>query len=286
MAWTDKLDPSVHNCVSAGVPPRPRPREADAVTGRLVHAARKALRRPANDRPACADQWLATIDAETDDRASVSTVLDVLAMSRRHPIINRLPNVPIAHHDREFETLLGWIDELADVRVLVEIGSRFGGSFYALASHVGAPLTAISIDLPGGPWGIPGTDESLMKVASDLRGQDIDAHVLLGDSHDSDTVNRLTHVLAGRPIDVLFVDGDHRLAGVAADLSLYPPLVRPGGLVAVHDVGWPYGRDAVDRFDAQAMHTLVDVQAAFTALARGRRWAIETHQWGMGAVWM
>ncbi len=32
------------------------------------------------------------------------------------------------------------------------------------------------------------------------------------------------------------IDGDHSYEGVKTDFSLYAPLVRPGGLIAFHDI--------------------------------------------------
>jgi predicted O-methyltransferase YrrM len=37
-------------------------------------------------------------------------------------------------------------------------------------------------------------------------------------------------------VDFLFVDGDHEYEGVVKDYELYAPLVRPGGLIAFHDI--------------------------------------------------
>lgn len=41
---------------------------------------------------------------------------------------------------------------------------------------------------------------------------------------------------AGGGVDLLFIDGDHTYASVLTDWLLYSPLVRPGGLLAFHDV--------------------------------------------------
>jgi cephalosporin hydroxylase len=43
------------------------------------------------------------------------------------------------------------------------------------------------------------------------------------------------------PYSLLFVDADHTYKGVCSDLTLYPPLVDEGGIVAIHDVreGYP-----------------------------------------------
>jgi len=37
------------------------------------------------------------------------------------------------------------------------------------------------------------------------------------------------------PIDLLFIDADHSEAAVREDFELYAPLVRPGGLILMHD---------------------------------------------------
>jgi predicted O-methyltransferase YrrM len=40
--------------------------------------------------------------------------------------------------------------------------------------------------------------------------------------------------LGQRP-DAILIDGDHSYAGVKRDLELYFPLLRPGGVIVVHD---------------------------------------------------
>jgi len=42
--------------------------------------------------------------------------------------------------------------------------------------------------------------------------------------------------LAGRKADFLFIDGDHREEGVTADYRDYSGFVRPGGIIAFHDI--------------------------------------------------
>lgn len=58
---------------------------------------------------------------------------------------------------------------------------------------------------------------------------------LIGMSHDPATVHKAHQHFAGG-VDLLFIDGDHQYASVLTDWLLYSPLVRPGGLVAFHDV--------------------------------------------------
>jgi hypothetical protein len=37
-------------------------------------------------------------------------------------------------------------------------------------------------------------------------------------------------------LDILFIDGDHSYEGVKADFLAYSSMVRPGGLIAFHDI--------------------------------------------------
>ena len=62
-----------------------------------------------------------------------------------------------------------------------------------------------------------------------------DAHPdILGDSHNLATVEKLKTRLAGRSIDLLFIDGDHSYNSVKQDHELYGPLTKC--LIAIHDI--------------------------------------------------
>jgi predicted O-methyltransferase YrrM len=59
--------------------------------------------------------------------------------------------------------------------------------------------------------------------------------LILGDSGAPSTVARVKEAVCGS-VDFLFIDGDHRYDGVRRDFESYAPLVRPGGLIAIHDI--------------------------------------------------
>ena len=109
-----------------------------------------------------------------------------------------------------------------DPQVILEIGSMVGGSL--VAWQLAAPdAEIISVSLTDGPYG--GGD---VKTRID--------HWLDMNSHDPDTLDQVDRILGGRPVDFLFIDGDHSLEGVTNDFEMYSPLVRPGGLIAFHDI--------------------------------------------------
>lgn len=48
--------------------------------------------------------------------------------------------------------------------------------------------------------------------------------------------------VAGRSFDLVYIDADHSVAAVRADIRAWQPLVKPGGLLAGHDYNpeaWP-----------------------------------------------
>jgi cephalosporin hydroxylase len=60
--------------------------------------------------------------------------------------------------------------------------------------------------------------------------------VLRLDSHEPQTIARISELLEGMPLDLLFIDGDHTYEGVCRDFQMYGPLVANGGMIAFHDI--------------------------------------------------
>lgn len=130
--------------------------------------------------------------------------------------------------------LLAAVRELRPRRVL-EVGTARGGTLF-LFTRVAAPdATLASVDLPGGRFGggYPSSRKVLYEAFA-LPEQRL--HLLRADSHSDETRREVETLLAGEPLDFLFIDGDHTYDGVKRDFEVYGPLVRSGGLVAFHDV--------------------------------------------------
>jgi predicted O-methyltransferase YrrM len=134
----------------------------------------------------------------------------------------------------EFERLMEMVAKERPKRVL-EIGTAKGGTLYLLARAASTDAVLLSIDLPGGPFGsgYPWWRSSLLRSFG-FGGQKI--HLLRRDSHHPDTLKKVQEILQKKPLDLLYVDGDHRYKGVKTDFELYSPLVRPAGLVVFHDI--------------------------------------------------
>ncbi|WP_239404649.1 class I SAM-dependent methyltransferase [Frankia sp. Cj3] len=123
--------------------------------------------------------------------------------------------------------LASFLAALADVHVevVVEIGCDAGGTLWAWQQLPGV-RRVIGVDLPKAEFS---TGRELDRAGAEM--------VIFGDSHADDVRNTLVGVLGNEPIDLLFIDGDHTYEGVRQDYEMYSPLVRPGGVIAFHDVG-------------------------------------------------
>lgn len=109
-----------------------------------------------------------------------------------------------------------------------EIGAAGGGTAFLFAHAAADDATVVSVDL---------SFERARRRAVGLfarKGQRLVC--VQGDSHEESTLASVRASLRGRPLDLLYLDGDHSFEGVAADFKLYTPLVRPGGLVVLHDI--------------------------------------------------
>jgi len=145
------------------------------------------------------------------------------------PPLIKIAEAAIGHGAVQKPTELAeFLSLVADLKpeVIVEIGVFAGGTLYAWKRL--AP-TVIGIDyFPGGPYPV--------YLSHGKPRDEHGATVIVGDSHYLPTWIALVEELGGRPVDVLFIDGDHTYEGVRQDYEMYAPLVRPGGLVAFHDI--------------------------------------------------
>lgn len=78
--------------------------------------------------------------------------------------------------------------------------------------------------------------ESYQKFTGHWCGSDGRSAFIYGSSCDPRTVLKAIDAVGGGQADMLFIDGNHAYAAVMCDWLLYHKLVRPGGLVAFHDV--------------------------------------------------
>jgi predicted O-methyltransferase YrrM len=134
----------------------------------------------------------------------------------------------------EFVQIAGIIQKRKP-KVLVEIGTANGGTLSAWCAMADEQAIIISIDLPGGIHG-GGYAYWRTMIYRQFSQPKQTLHLLRADSHQPETLVQLKKILPPDGVDFLFIDGDHTYEGVKADFETYSPLVRKGGMIALHDI--------------------------------------------------
>jgi predicted O-methyltransferase YrrM len=134
----------------------------------------------------------------------------------------------------EFRQLLEAVQDLRP-KTVVEIGTSNGGSLFCFARMAAHDAVLVSIDLPHGEFG-GGYAQWRCPLYRSFASRRQHIRLLRADSHSPATLSRLSTILGGSQVDFLFIDGDHSYAGAKQDFEIYGRLVRPGGIIAFHDI--------------------------------------------------
>ncbi|VAX10271.1 hypothetical protein MNBD_GAMMA25-45 [hydrothermal vent metagenome] len=127
----------------------------------------------------------------------------------------------------EIMSLAKRVNELKP-KVILEIGTCNGGTLFMWSNL--ASMKVISCDL------------IIHKYRKELydKFSPPESHCVVvpmeGDSHNSEFRKKVEDELNGEKVDFLFIDGDHSEKGAEADYYDYKKYVRPGGLIAFHDI--------------------------------------------------
>jgi predicted O-methyltransferase YrrM len=121
-----------------------------------------------------------------------------------------------------------WLDRLAQIRPRhgLEIGTFKGGSACLTLEALPKIKRLVTVD-------IQDRSKDLLEAAASYHRR---ITFVQGDSHMVSTRDAVVRALGRKPLDFLFIDGHHSYESVSSDFYLYAPLVRPGGLVALHDI--------------------------------------------------
>jgi len=113
-------------------------------------------------------------------------------------------------------------------RRILEIGTARGGTLLIWSSL--ASERVITCDL------VHREPQKALFEALPPPGSKCRVTLLTGNSHAPAFKQRVAQELGGEQVDFLFIDGDHTVDGVKADYNDYREFVRPGGLIAFHDI--------------------------------------------------
>lgn len=160
-----------------------------------------------------------------------SDIVPITTQYRGHGWYKRLGAYQV---DDEFSRLADWASEVRP-RVVVEIGTASGATLLLWSRLV--EKRVVSIDLPGGIHGGGYAEQKsrlFREFVSDRPHVAMD--LVRASSQAPETKAHVRKLLVGDAVDLLFIDGDHRLDGVTRDFELWRDLVRPGGHILFHDI--------------------------------------------------
>lgn len=174
-----------------------------------------------------APNWLARTRLRKSARLLSRQCDAAPSLTRLIEEVQQNPSFRLQQKTSEILRFLEMVREVKPVTIC-EIGAARGGSF-CLFSRIASPdASLLSIDLK-----FSAPQQAVIPTLA-LPGQHVTC--FSADSHQAQTLAFVQRWLAGLPLDVLFIDGDHTYAGVAKDFEMYAPLVRPGGIVGFHDI--------------------------------------------------
>lgn len=157
-------------------------------------------------------------------------------------VVSIAKQIPGQTWPRELE----WIAEtFRTSQAHAEVGVFAGRSLYAAAAQMqGATVYAIDAgrydyDEPG-----PGWTDAVCETT--LRALETINPTLRLNFLRADSVDAARQLAAdGVRLDSAFIDGDHSRDGATADIQVFRPLLKAGGIIAGHDY-WPADRGVMD----------------------------------------
>lgn len=157
----------------------------------------------------------------------------------------------------------------------LELGARHGDTFHYVVSSLPSIDTAVAIDLPGGPWGTLMSSSPLRRAADNLVSErpSLQVEALLGNSQSAEIIRQARDY---GPYDFVFIDADHRYAGVLADWNVYKLMTR---FCAFHDIsGVGVTSKTPDRLPVEVPRLWAELRAAFV----GKSWEFIAPDSAMG----
>ena len=146
-----------------------------------------------------------------------------------------------------------------DVSSYLEIGCKFGGSLWKIATKLPIGSKIVAVDLPGGDKSFKDSLPALQACVNTLKEMNYDVHLFIGDSTDQMIVEQ---VRALSPFDACLIDASHYETYVRKDWKNYGPMAK---LVAFHDINFY-------RLGVPKPGKVVEVPKVWNEIKKGRKY--------------
>jgi predicted O-methyltransferase YrrM len=159
----------------------------------------------------------------------------------------------------EFAPLLEMVE---GATTILEIGSGHGGSLAGLAAVAAHDAHLISVDLPNEQYDYGINEDEIADRFASLVGVQQTLTIIRGDSHDEAVWGQVSEALGAEGVDFLLIDGDHTKDGTIEDFNDYLEFVKPGGIIAIHDILGHPGVPSIKTHEAWA-----EIKAEYDGMA-------------------
>lgn len=134
-------------------------------------------------------------------------------------------------HQPELDALVELL-RVERISSYLEIGAKFGGSLWAVASALLPRSRIVAVDLPRGTRQWEESRLSLKRCVGELCSAGHDARIIWGDSTAQSVVDRVREL---GPYGAVLIDANHTRPFLERDWANYAPLA---GIVIFHDISW------------------------------------------------
>ncbi|MBC8428598.1 class I SAM-dependent methyltransferase [bacterium] len=142
------------------------------------------------------------------------------------------PTAAIQQSKKEIEEFVDILLELEPTNGALEIGLGFYGSTHFIWRLIFDKVITVEMN-----WDrIKEFGKNSKKYYGKWILDDDRSHFIHSKSYNPYAVESTRKILNGSKIDLLFIDGYHDYKNVLSEFLLYKDLVRPGGIIAFHDI--------------------------------------------------
>jgi predicted O-methyltransferase YrrM len=191
------------------------------------------------------DQIIQELDKWVSDKGDVSYLDDdVLVTPSTLENFKVCPTPAIQQNKKEIEEFVDILLKLEPTNIALEIGLGFYGSTHFIWRLIFDKVITIEMN-----WDrIKEFGKNSKKYYGKWILDDDRSHFIHSKSYDPYAVESTRKILNGSKIDLLFIDGYHDYKNVLSEFLLYKDLVRPGGIIAFHDILWRVNNNEISKF--------------------------------------
>lgn len=138
-----------------------------------------------------------------------------------------------------------YLSQFAPLDGMIEIGTYHGATLFLFSAHVDDNSHVIAVDSFYGDKKASKREKKKITTCEDRTNSTIrrmrieGCNVTLVKADSAAALPSVKDILGKKQVDFLHIDGGHSYKVARGDFDNYSPLVRPGGVILIHDIKNP-----------------------------------------------